>query len=1507
MNRKLTLFQSLFLSTPFLFLSLFSNAQTLQTVDATNNGPYTPQSLISNVFLGDGVDVTNIAFSGSARAVGYFSGGAPSIGIDRGIILTSGYASKQGIAYGPASTGGFFASNSNGSNATDANLAAIATAGLYDVAVYTITFIPTADTLRFRYCFASEEYPEYSCTPYNDIFGFFIQGPGYPTPTNIAKVPNTNLPVAINNIHPYNDQHNPVPNPCYPFNDQYYHDNEFSTQQPVYDGFTDVFTAMAVVVPCQPYTIKLAIADVKDSAYDSGVFLEARSFGTTVLRAQVNTLGADGTIAEGCTPASITFSMPAPLSQDYPVNLNMFGTATPGTDFPNLPANLVIPAGQTQVTYTLPALEDNQTEPVEMIAFDIKTDACHRDTVYLYIRDNPILPPLMQDTTVCTAGVPIVLNATVPVPTPSAPTFTNTQDVAIPDEYPAVASSINVTGVQPAKLGPGAIRSVCVNIAHPYDDDLDLFLLSPGGQVLELSTDNGGSGDNYTNTCFTPTAANPITFPGPQAPASAAPFTGNFRPEGAWSDLWDTPNRPANGTWSLQATDDYPSFTGSILDWSITFAPSYEVIYQWAANPNLSCLTCPVNTVTPSGSGIYSVTATDSYGCTAAKSVQVNIAPLTATTAVSTPINCFGNHNGAANVTVNVGGSNTFQWSDPAGQTGAQASNLSSGTYTVTVTNIGGCTSTASVTLMQPLALDLATTSQNAACFGQASGTATATVSGGTGPYQYLWSNGLTSGNLNALSNGNYTLTVTDAHGCTDIGSVAISQPNPLQLSTSLVNQVSCFSAADGAINLAANGGVQPWTYHWNSGQTTANISGLIAGSYTVTMTDGNGCSTTLQQDITQPTAVTAFATAQMVHCFGEANGALHLDVNGGVPGYTTTWQGPAGFTGSGTDLTSLIAGDYVATVTDQKGCTKVLTTKVNEPAAIALALPAVADTICFSATNGTATVVPSGGTGPFSYLWDANGQTGATATGLPSQEYHVTVTDANGCTESAKTIVPQKQEMNTFAQPTLPNCHDGSDGTATVLSIYYGITPANLNNFNFNWNTSPVQHSATASHLKANQSYTVTVSDNLGCSAQYSFTMGNPIAVEAAITGAGKVKCHGESTGWASANATGGVGPYTWQWGTGLTPTDSVGTGLPAGLNRVTITDAHGCPDVASVTLEEPEATLVHIIPTHVKCYGDRSGSAIASATGGTGPYSFLWWDGNKTTEVKEMQAGVFGLTVTDVNGCSTPGIVEIEQPDSPVTGTVEMQEPRCFGDHNGRILFTPGGGTPPYRYALDDKPFNGSKIQIGLQAGIYDPVIIDANGCLAKLLPIEVTQPEQLSVDLGPDIRILYGRDTQLLALVVNQSGPYQLSWAPIDSTWLSCMDCSNPSVYSLEYNHYFQVRVTDSLGCRAEDQVLVAIEKPRKVYVPTAFTPNGDFTNDRLLVHGQKTSKALVFRVYDRWGEMVYEGKDFAFNDENTGWDGTFRGEPMDPGVYVWVLEVEYADGAREMYKGDTTLIR
>jgi len=733
-----------------------------------------------------------------------------------------------------------------------------------------------------------------------------------------------------------------------------------------------------------------------------------------------------------------------------------------------------------------------------------------------------------------------------------------------------------------------------------------------------------------------------------------------------------------------------------------------------------------------------------------------------------------------------------------------------------------------------------------------------------------------------------------------------VFEPAAIQILTALNRSPSCFGLSDGQLTTYAVGGTTPFEFVWNTGQINQGITNIAAGTYTVTATDGNGCSQVKTETVTQPVLLTSFATPEAVKCFGKNTGALHLDAAGGTPQYSAVWAGPNSYAGNGLNISNLFAGQYSATLTDSHGCTNVLTADVNQPTELLLALPAIADTICFFGTNGTATVTGSGGTSPYTYLWN-NNQTAQTATGLASQEYHVTITDVNGCITSGETFVQQQEELNTHAEAQASGCHDGFDGTGAVISIFYGATPANIADFSYQWNSSPPKTGLTVTGLQGGQTYIVTATDKLGCTATATVLVGNPLPLETSVTGSSDAKCKGDATGWASAQAEGGIAPYTWFWNGGTTPNDSLVQGLFAGAYRVTITDANGCKGTSSVTIGEPSELRVTFLPSDVKCFGESTGSAKATPSGGVGPYQFIWANGTQSANIQNVPAGNYAMSVMDANGCTTPAAVMVGEPAEALGGTAAMEEPRCNGGHDGRILLTSTGGTPPYRYALDDKPVNGSPVQIGISAGTYSPKIVDVNGCEFVLAPIAVTQPDRILVDLGPDIHIPFGQDTQLFATVINARGLTQYAWSPADSIWLSCLDCRNPAVYSLGHPTYFEVVVTDSLGCRAQDQILVSVEKQRKVFVPTGFTPNGDFSNDLLLVHGQSNSKALDFKVFDRWGEMVFQVKDFAFNDDSMGWDGTFRNQPCDPGIYVWMLEVEYVDGVREVFKGNTTLIR
>jgi hypothetical protein len=512
------------------FIVVFSNVLNAQ-MEVTNAPPITPENLITNIFLGDGVEVLNVTYEGAADAVGFFNHAEDVIGIERGIIMTTGRAVSQGANFGAEATGNDFASNFAGGGVTDPDASDIASPfNAQDVAKYTITFIPISDTLRFNYVWASEEYPEYACSDFNDVFGFFISGPGISGPyenngENIAFIPGTTLPVTINNVNSGMVGSAGNLNNCTPPNgslaySEFYNDNDNTNNQPVYDGFTTVLTAEAVVIPCETYTIKLVIADASDSAFDSGVFLEAKSFGTGSLDIEVTTVSLDGSVAEGCESGTLTFSYPNPVEADTPIDYTILGTAENGVDYQLIPPDLFIPAGDSTISIPIIAFEDFIEEGDETLLIDIQKDPCTRDTISIIIRDNPLVEPDLGDDVIICEGDSVQLDGTLDVPLPEPPTFYNTTQLTVPSANIPVQSNVNVQNVIPLTLGPGVIAEVCIDsLEHRWIDDMDIYLISPDGQFLELTTDNGGNGGNglgldyYINTCFTVDASQVISFP----------------------------------------------------------------------------------------------------------------------------------------------------------------------------------------------------------------------------------------------------------------------------------------------------------------------------------------------------------------------------------------------------------------------------------------------------------------------------------------------------------------------------------------------------------------------------------------------------------------------------------------------------------------------------------------------------------------------------------------------------------------------------------------------------------------------------------------------------------------------------------------------------------------------------------------------------------------------------------------------------------------------------------
>lgn len=442
------------------------------------------------------------------------------------------------------------------------------------------------------------------------------------------------------------------------------------------------------------------------------------------------------------------------------------------------------------------------------------------------------------------------------------------------------------------------------------------------------------------------------------------------------------------------------------------------------------------------------------------------------------------------------------------------------------------------------------------------------------------------------------------------------------QCSVSITNAqpTSCFGVCDGSAS-ATPVGVPGYTYLWMpGGQTIQNPSDLCAGTHTVTMTDAASCQATATVTITQPADIVTVGAITNTSCNGACDGNIVVTVNGGTPGYTYSWA-PGGQTTS--SLTGQCAGSYTLTVTDQNGCMEIDTFTVTEPALLT-ATVSHTDASCNGVCDGTATAMPSGGTAPYSFSWMPGGQ----STGLCAGTYTVTITDANGCTVVDSAVIAEPALLVATVSSTNASCNGGCDGSASV-TVSGGTAP-----YTYLWmpsgGTQPVEQGLCAG------TYTCTVTDANGCTTVVTVSITEPSAVQAIAT-ATNVSCFGVCDGTGVATASGGVGPYSYTWTPGNLAGSTV-TGLCAGSYSVSVVDANGCLATTTVMVTQPPALVVTTTSVDATSPGATDGSATASASGGTGPYTYLWTPGNVTTPaITGLGAGSYVVCVTDANNCTT------------------------------------------------------------------------------------------------------------------------------------------------------------------------------------------------------------------------------------------------------------------------------
>jgi gliding motility-associated-like protein len=899
------------------------------------------------------------------------------------------------------------------------------------------------------------------------------------------------------------------------------------------------------------------------------------------------------------------------------------------------------------------------------------------------------------------------------------------------------------------------------------------------------------------------------------------------------------------------------SFTGITTMCPDSFAWNFGDPASGASNTALT----QNATHTFSAPGTYTVIFTNSGPCNAPATISKVINVLQVK---DTAVNelCFAGNTASITVTA-TGGVTPYTYNWGAGITSQNRTGLGVGSYTVTVTDSIHCTATATAVITQPAAISVILTPTNATC--AIGGTITVLATGGTGAYSYNWGAGITSQNRTGLGAGTYTVTVTDLNNCTGTASATITSTSSFA-ATLTPTPVSCNGGNNGAVTVSLSGGRAPYVFNWGGGIVSQNLTGLSAGTYSVTVTDSSGCIATGTVAVVQPQPLVVTDSIVNISCNGLANGAIITKVTGGNSPYNYNWGG--GITTP--NRSGLGAGTYGVTVTDSKSCTASTTGSISQPQAIVPdAVPTSA--LCNGSSNGSVTLGVQGGTSPYSFSW-SNGATTQNLMGVTAGTYKVTVTDSKGCTDTTSATVSQPSAINIVAVGTTTSC------SADTGSVYINVT-GGAGNYSYSWSTGATSQNITSLGFG---SYTVTVKDGANCTGTASATVTPPVNTPQVTLNASPVKCSGDSNG--IVNLTIVAGNYTYTWSNGQTTQNLAGLGT--GSYTVTVHDGINCSIIQTAFVGSPLPLVVTVYGTNITCYGKQDGSVTSTITGGTIPYSYIWSNGSTSAAIAGLGPNTYSIAVTDSNACTASAASAISQP-AQLQVSVQTDSTSC-GLSNGDAHITATGGTHPYTYTWAPN-VSDSSAAVSLNAGNFTVTVTDSAGCTIKDTFMVGARPDTMARPyLGPDTSICPGTTTITL-----NAGIYPVYF------W---QDSSTRQTLTAADSGTFWVRVTGANGCVASDTIYIAEKCNNQIVVPNAFSPNGDGKNDYFIPKTIDNPTRFLMHIYDRWGALVYETNSFTH-----GWDGKFKGKDQPSGTYIYYIQYAFNDNVLHGIEGAFTLLR
>ncbi len=1056
---------------------------------------YTPQQLIEDILITGCLEAFNVQFDGDPASIGYFTNGT-ILGMQSGLVMSSGEAADVSGAPGIDALGWVTSQPSIetdlltlvNSVLTNSGYTGGLVTNVEDVSILEFDFVPSSDTTEFVFVFASEEYDGFECSMFNDIFAFLVSGPGITGPytgnsINVAVLPGTTVPVTITSI-------NNGTSACTATNTANYLD-QIPNQNFNVQGYTTPLTAtMAGLIPCETYHIKFIIADAGDQILNTYVFFEEGSFtsGGQVSMNHVNPNGNQDEIVEGCESYWVFTVLDTTSTDSILVDLIISGTADTATDLTNFQSTFWIPAGQITDTLYYSAIFDNITEGVEYIVFSLSNGCpCSitttSDTIWIF--DNfDLNPTITPDDQIC-ANNSFTISTTVnPLIDPTYITYTwSTGDtISSITETPAITTIYTVTITQLCQ--PDTILS------------MTLIVIPDIGTGFSASDNSVCIGDPITFT-YTDTAGVNATYT--WTFTNGTPNSGNT--QGPYTVTW-----AFAGTYDISLYIDDSGCTGdSTIQITVnpnpivTLTPTNITCYGFcngeiAASPNGTGIPYiylwddPASQITEIAinlcPGTYNVTFTNVHGCIGTDNALITEPTQLTSSVTHIDVLCFGQSDGSATVIAQGGtGNHTYLWdANTGGQTTPTATNLGGGIYSVTVIDDNGCTSISSVTISEPTnPLFITLFGTDVLCFGGSDGTIDLTVTGGTPSYGFSWSNSQITEDIDYASVGTYCVTVTDANLCTISDCITINEPTQLTYTTS-TSPTTCFEGSDGIATVNVANGTPPYTYLWSNGDMVSSAVNISAGTYTVIVTDNNGCSFATNMTVNEPDRVVASTNADMWICIGET-ATLNAAATGGTPGYTFHWSN--GGNTQSINVSPTITTQYCMHAEDSHGCiSNNYCVTVNVYLPISIVVISDVDKIC-PGEPVTVSVVVTGGNGNYIYTLDNTTIINSPYTDYPTQSLSYTVTVSDDCGSPTDfgtvSIIVLPMPPNSFAPDITAGCQP-----FTVQFIESSSDIGQTYNWNFDdensYNTSSEKNPTHIFEESGVYDITLTVTDTNGC-----------------------------------------------------------------------------------------------------------------------------------------------------------------------------------------------------------------------------------------------------------------------------------------------------------------------------------------------------------------------------------------------------------------------------------------